>query len=173
MPVQDLLDVTKDPVYQELLSEYPKAAPEAVECALQFMRVAAFVNLRQEQKLGEFGLTIGRFHLLMLLRHEPSRALSPSELAKRTRVSRGTMTQFIDALEKDALVRRADDENDRRAMLIQLTSKGDALLKKILPAHLEKLSRITQVLNRSERKTLIDLMEKVRDGLVASEAELD
>jgi hypothetical protein len=32
---------------------------------------------------------------------------------------------------------------------------------------------IAKVLNRTETKTLIELLEKVRDGLVASETETD
>jgi DNA-binding MarR family transcriptional regulator len=168
---RELSDVTADPIYQELLNEYPKVPAEAIEAALQFLRVAAFVNLRQEQCLSSFGLTNGRFYLLMLLRHEPSRSLSPSELAKRTQVTRGTMTQVVDALEKEQWVRRVDDPNDRRGMLIQLTSKGDNLLRKIMPDYLDRLNRVTKILNRGERKQLIDLMDKMRNGMSELEKE--
>ena len=147
------------------------ASPEAVETALQFLRVAASANLKHEETFGKHGLTLGRFSLLMLLRHEPNRSLSPSELAKRTQVTRGTMTQFIDALEKDHLVKRTDDPNDRRAMLVQLTSTGEDLLRKVLPDHLKKLAKFTKVLNRNERKQLLSLMEKLQDGLAEGDPE--
>ena len=106
---QTILDVTSDPVYQELLTNYPYVSPEAVETILQFNKISSIINMRKEAVLNEHGLTHGRFHLLMLLkRQEPVHSLSPSELAKRTGVTRGTMTQFIDAIEKDGFVKRVE-----------------------------------------------------------------
>jgi DNA-binding MarR family transcriptional regulator len=165
----ECLDVTKDPIYQELLQLFPKASPEAVEISLQFMRVAAAMHLSQEKHFGRFGLTSGRYHLLMLLRREPTRNLSPSELAKRVKVTRATMTQFIDTLERDRLVARLDDPKDRRSTLVQLTSEGDALLNRILPDHLERLNVFSHALNRGERKQLFCLLEKLNQGLAEHE----
>lgn len=170
MASMDPADVRNDPVYQELLDEHRSASPEAIETALQFLRVAAKLNLGQEAKFNEFGLTSGRFGLLMLLRREPERALSPSELAKRTSVSRATMTQFIDALEKDGWVRRVDDPDDRRAMRVELTSKGDGLLKRVLPEHLKSLTHFSEALTRPERKQLLKLLEKVSESFSTPDA---
>ena len=164
-------EVTQFPIYLELLAEYPKVLPEAIEAALEFQRVAAFMHVKQENCFGQYGLTSGRFSLLMFLRGETSRSLSPSELAKRADVTRGTMTQFIDGLEKDHLVKRVDDPRDRRAMLVKLTNKGEEVIKKILPEHLNRLTRVTQVLTRTERKTLLSLMEKLREDLNEEEQE--
>jgi DNA-binding MarR family transcriptional regulator len=166
---RDFMTNVSDPIYQELLAEFPASAPEGIEAALQFLKVATVCNVRRESFFNEHGLTSGRFHLLMLLRHEPGHCLSPSELARRTQVTRGTMTQFIDALEKDGVAKRVDDPNDRRAMLVQLTAKGEALLKRILPEHLKRLTRMTEILNRAERKQLLMLMEKLAEGLAEEE----
>lgn len=157
-----LLDITTDPVYQELLTNYPEVSPEAVETILRFNRVSTLINMRREATLGEFGLTSGRFHLLMLLkRQEPIHALSPSELAKRTGVTRGTMTQFIDAIEKDGFVKRVEDPKDRRGMLVELTEKGEDVLKKILPIHISRMEHYTRVLDSNERKMMIQIMMKM------------
>ena len=150
-----------DPMYQDLLDEYPGTPPEAIEAALQFMKIAANLHIRQESLFSQFGLTTGRFSLLMMLRHEPKKELPPSELAKRAHVSRATMTQFVDGLEKEQLIVRADDPNDRRTVLVRLTPKAEKLLKNVLPSHLERLVEFTSVLSRKERKELFLLMEKL------------
>jgi DNA-binding MarR family transcriptional regulator len=157
-----ILDISSDPVYQELLASYPEVSTEAMETILQFCKVSSLINMRREATLAEFGLTSGRFHLLMLLkRQEPVHALSPSELAKRTGVTRGTMTQFIDAIEKDGFVKRVEDPKDRRGMLVQLTEKGEERLKEVLPTHIQRLAHYTRVLDSDEKAMMIQIMMKM------------
>ena len=140
---KDILDVSNDPVFQELINEYPDSSPQSIEFILQFIKMATAMNIRREAIFNEYGLTSGRFHLLMLLKRESSHYLSPSELAKRTSVSRGTMTQFIDAIEKDSYAIRISDPHDKRGMLVELTEKGDKTLKKILPDYFSKMEVVT------------------------------
>ena len=174
---QTILDVSSDPVYQELLTNYPQVSPEAVETILQFNKVSSLINMRKEAVLNEHGLTHGRFHLLMLLkRQEPKHCLSPSELAKRTGVTRGTMTQFIDAIEKDGFVKRVEDPKDRRGMLVELTEIGESKLKTLLPIHIQHLANYTKVLNSEERMAMIKIMLKMAGTLhppVAKDKQLE
>jgi DNA-binding MarR family transcriptional regulator len=165
MPYDDLLNISADPVYQELVSEYPGSSSEAIKTILQFMKLANFINLRRESMFSAFGLTSGRFHLLMLLKREASLTLSPTELAKRTGVTRGTMTQFIDAIEKDGFVKRVEDAKDRRGMLVSLTSFGEEKLKSILPTYIRQLEYFTLVLSPEERSILQVIMEKIVSSL--------
>jgi len=163
---QTILDITSDPVYQELLTNYPQFSSEAIETVLQFNKVSSIINMRKEAVLNEHGLTHGRFHLLMLLkRQEPKHCLSPSELAKRTGVTRGTMTQFIDAIEKDGFVKRVEDPRDRRGMLVELTELGEAKLKTLLPIHIQHLASYAKVLNSEERMMMIQIMLKMASTL--------
>lgn len=158
---KNLLNVSNDPVFQQLHDEYPEASPLGIEIMLQFSKVAAAMNVRRETMFHEYGLTSGRFHLLMLLKREANHSLSPSELAKRTNVSRGTMTQFIDAIEKDGYAKRVVDPNDKRGMLVELTEKGDATLKKILPDYFSKMDKLTKILSEEDRLNWVRLMEKM------------
>lgn len=156
------LDITSDPVYQELLTNYPETSPEAIETILKFYKLSSIMNMRREAVLAEHGLTSGRFHLLMLLkRNEPVHALSPSDLAKKTGVTRGTMTQFIDAIEKDGFVKRVEDPKDRRGMLVELTPVGEQKLAIVLPIHIHRMEHYTRVLNSEERKQMISIMTKM------------
>lgn len=165
MSVLEVLKGSKKWVFQELLSQYSDAEPEAVEAAFELLEVAGSLHLHKELLYENFGLTLGRFEILLILRNEPSRALSPSEIAQKMNVTRGTMTQFVDALEKDELVKREDDPKDRRAMFIKLTTRGELLVKKVLPEHFKRLSYFIRLLSKSERKQLLTLLSKLSNGI--------
>lgn len=164
MLYDNILDIHSDPVFQELLLENPETPRESVATITRFLKVAVILNSQRELLFSEFGLTSGRFQLLMLLKRETNLALSPSELAKRTGVTRGTMTQFIDAIEKDGLVKRIDDPKDKRGMLVELTSLGVGRIKEILPALLKHIEQLTSVLNNEEQQAMLKLLEKIMAG---------
>jgi DNA-binding MarR family transcriptional regulator len=52
--------------------------------------------------------------------------LRMSELARRARLSKQTMTTMVRLLERDGLVRRRPDPTDGRAALVELTAKAHA-----------------------------------------------
>lgn len=151
-------------IYRELASEYPEILPEAIESALQFKTIAAEIHSKRDELFNSFGVTPGRFHLLMILKVESTKSLSPSELAKRTHVTRATMTQFVDALEKEEFVKRTHDPKDRRGMLVKLTDKGAAKVNEIMPHYLDRMCKFTSGLTREERCQLHYLMNKIHAG---------
>ena len=61
-----------------------------------------------------------------------SPALSPQvDIARRLRIEGPTLTRMLDALEKDGLVQRLPDPNDRRTKQLQLTDDGKEKLAEI------------------------------------------
>ncbi len=164
--IENISNLADDPIYQELVSMYPNTGLISVEVILKLMKVVSYINSRREAQMIEHGLTSGRFYLLMLLkRQKPVHMLSPSDLAKLTGVTRGTMTQFIDAIEKDGFVTRVEDPFDRRRMLVKLTDLGDQKTKEILPIYLERMVAYTKVLSDSEKTVAVDLLEKMSSTL--------
>lgn len=79
-----------------------------------------------EQKLeaafAEHGLTLARFGVLEELGRDGPLALS--DLAARQSCVRSNMTQLVDKLEADGLVRRLADPHDRRSTRAELTDAG-------------------------------------------------
>lgn len=160
--MSELNAVKYNTIFNELMREFPHIPQESIQAALEFKMVAAKLQLEREALFNQFGITPGRFHLLMILKGEEGHILSPSELAKRTNVTRATMTQFVDALEKEEFVRRIDDPKDRRGMLVQLTDKGVSKLKEILPHYFKRLTEFTVDFSQEERETFLKLMKKIQ-----------
>jgi DNA-binding MarR family transcriptional regulator len=80
------------------------------------------VQRRLEEALEEVGLSGAKFGVLThLVRAGP---LSLSECAARMICVRSNITQLVDRLEAEGLVRRIDDPKDRRGVLAMVTPLG-------------------------------------------------
>lgn len=70
------------------------------------------------------GLSEGRLHVLFTLASAPQHQLPLGELADRLDVTPRNVTGLIDHLERDGLVGRIDDPDDRRLTYARLTPAG-------------------------------------------------
>jgi DNA-binding MarR family transcriptional regulator len=95
--------------------------PRHLDAVLQ---TAHALEARLEAALGEAGLSGAKFSVLSeLVRSGEPVALS--ELASRLACVRSNMTQLVDRLEADGLVRRVADPSDRRSVKAQITEEGE------------------------------------------------
>jgi DNA-binding MarR family transcriptional regulator len=102
-----------------------KAAPAvAPEVMFSLLGAAHALEDRLEQQLGQVGLSMSKFGVLTQLIDAGS-PLALSELAARVSCVRSNMTQLVDRLESDGLVRRVDDPADRRSVLAAVTRLGE------------------------------------------------
>src|SRR6185312_16551712 len=74
-------------------------------------------------------------------------AMSLNALAKVEQVRPPTMSRIVDALEAEGLIRRTVNQQDRRAVVLEATEKGTAILcqgrkrrVKFLAKHLSRLT---------------------------------
>lgn len=157
------------PRYECLLEasrEFPELDPSATEVFLHLLRTGDEAFRVVESHLAGHNITQGRFGVLMALWGNCQRAgseqpLSPAALADRAGVTRATMTGLIDTLERDGLVRRTPDRDDRRMLAVALTARGEKLLHRILPNHFRQMAWLMAPLSEPERKTLVRLLTKV------------
>jgi DNA-binding MarR family transcriptional regulator len=82
----------------------------------------------------EFSTTLPRFDLMAQLERCPE-GLKMGELSKRLMVTGGNVTGITDLLEKEGLVARVVDPQDRRAFRVKLTPGGQRLFKKMAAEH--------------------------------------
>ncbi len=76
-----------------------------------------------EEALARVGLSLAKFGALTHL-VEAGESISLSECAKRMTCVRSNITQLMDRLEADGLVRRVEDPQDRRAVRAAVTRLG-------------------------------------------------
>jgi len=90
---------------------------------LGLLGVAQVLQNRLEAALESVGLSVPKYFALQRL-VESGEPVSLSSLAERQRCVRSNITQLIDRLEAEGLVRRVDDPADRRAVLATVTPLG-------------------------------------------------
>jgi DNA-binding MarR family transcriptional regulator len=91
--------------------------------AFSLLHAAAAVEGKLEDALDKVGLSMAKQSALTKLA-EAGEPLSLSELAARLACVRSNITQLVDRLEADGLVRRVDDPSDRRSIRAELTPLG-------------------------------------------------
>ena len=101
----------------------------ALNTYTKLMRATESVTSRVHRVLVAPKLTISQFGVLEALFHKGS--LCQRDIGSKILKSSGNITLVIDNLEKQKLVSRVRDENDRRYFTINLTESGTALIAKV------------------------------------------
>jgi DNA-binding MarR family transcriptional regulator len=108
--------------------------------------------------------------LASLRRCGPPYRLSPTELYLGLMRTSGAMTNRLRRLEAAGLVRRVIDPSDGRALLVELTDEGRALVDALAPLHLANERAMIAALSAREQEQLAGLLAKL---LAAFEGEDD
>lgn len=104
------------------------SATDRVLVAGMLIRVRELLMRELDIVLSEFGTSHARYQVLSIVCDEPA-GLQLGEIALRASVHPTTMTATIDRLERDGLLERRPDPNDRRGILAIATPKGQALYR--------------------------------------------
>lgn len=119
------------------------------------------VETRLEAELEPLGLSLAKFKVLAQL-VTAGEALPLRTLAEQCACVRSNITQLVDRLETEKLVARADDRNDRRSILAELTPEGRArhaaAARALQGAERDLLGRLP----RGQRDTLLGLLRSLR-----------
>ncbi len=93
--------------------------------ALGALRLAAKqIHDAMERFAERQGLSESRLRVLMRLHHSSSRQMPLGALAEVLNVTPRTITDIVDVLERDGLVKRVPDPEDRRSVLAVITKAG-------------------------------------------------
>ena len=91
----------------------------------QIIHAGRLIEERLEAALGETGLSLAKLKALRYL-VEADAPMALGQLAEKIACVKSNVTQLVDRLENDGLVRRAPDPNDRRSVLATVTAEGRA-----------------------------------------------
>ena len=88
-------------------------------------------------------------------------AMSLNDLARAEQVRPPTMSRIVDALEAEGLARRTVNPQDRRAIVIEATEKGTAILWQGRKRRVKFLARRLSRLSESERKQIESAVQAI------------
>src|SRR6478736_1429930 len=94
------------------------------------MRVQQILLSAVDGALRPHGLTFARYEALVLLTFARSGRLPMRTMGERLQLHPTSVTNIVDRLQADGLVRRVPHPTDRRATLVEITEAGAALREK-------------------------------------------
>jgi DNA-binding MarR family transcriptional regulator len=125
------------------------------------MRAQQVLMARLNELLRPLGLTFPRYEALMLLSFTRAGALPLGKIGERLQVHRTSVTNIVDKLEADGLVRRVPHAEDRRATLAEITDEGRETARKATDA-LNDAAFGIDALGNDEQEAVTALLRALR-----------
>jgi DNA-binding MarR family transcriptional regulator len=139
-----------DPRIRELLVRTGRAVEPGTEALAAVRLLGKKIHATMERWADQYGLSEGRFQVLIRLRHVEGERLTMGDLAEMLDVSPRTVTGLVDNLERDGLVKRVNDPVDRRSVYAEITDQGRARLKALWMEATALQSGLTQGFSEAE-----------------------
>ncbi len=108
-------------------------------------------------------ITVTQMQTLLLIHSLPGCKMS--DLSEGLEVTLGNVTSLIDRLAKEGLVKRVEDDSDRRVVRVELTSKGKSTVSTVLANRKKTLAGIFKKVKESDKEVLLNIMEKIAEEL--------
>lgn len=122
-------------------------------------RSTQMIQRRSATILKDRGLTITQFGVLEALYHKGDMTIN--EIIESLLSTSGNMTVVINNLEKEQLINRYVNPQDRRSALIAIAEKGRNRVEEIFPPHLLDLRACFSVYSEDEKEQLLELLKKL------------
>ena len=140
------------------VTNWPQIDGEVEGIVTRVEKIQRYLQKAYRTSLGEVGLTKEEWKVLMAL-HGGVR--SHGWLSKDLGVSTGAMTNRLDKLEQSGLIRRIPDPQDRRGVLLELTTAGQNRLDQYIDAGAGRESELLDGLTAAEKQQLNELLSKL------------
>ena len=133
------------------------------EALLSVLVTAELLKKESTRLFTPLGITGAQFNVLILLHAQTEDGtMSQSDLGRLLTVHRSNVTGLVDRLEAQGLVRRQDDQNDRRVYRVALTEAGRDTARLAEDLYLNRIHGIMSVLEPGDWSVLSSALEKIR-----------
>jgi DNA-binding MarR family transcriptional regulator len=160
------------PVGTDLETRITQDHHDSLRIWLRLLACTHLIETRVRQNLqAQFTTTLPRFDLMAQLERAPH-GLKMNELSRRMMVTGGNVTGITDLLEKDGLVVRDADPDDRRAYRVKLTREGLRSFRRMAAEHERWIVDLFEGLTAREKRSLGELLARLKHH-VASNSTLE
>lgn len=120
--------------------------------ATSIMRAQQIILARVDEVLKPFNLTFARYEALVLLYFTRNGSLPLGKMGERLMIHPASVTNIVDRLDKQGLVKRMPHPTDRRAVLAEITEAGRRIVEttteRVIDSELGMAGLSPQELNR-------------------------
>jgi len=137
--------------------------------AAAFRHLSALGMRVEDRLMREKGVSLAQSRLLEVIQ-QTARARW-SDIATALGYSPRTITEALDALERDGLITRTPDPADRRAKILTITKKGARDLAAAQDVRDQIRKVFFGVLTDGEKDTLLKMLRRMREAIQAIDAQ--
>lgn len=141
------------------------------QCVIRLNWMTHQINKYHNKRLLQYGITHGQSRILFFLTKERARMVTQRDIERQFSISASTVTSMLGTLEREGFITRKVDEADARVRRVELTDKGHGCEQVIHACASQTEERLLGVLDESERKTFIGLLDKLGDNVVTMSKE--
>lgn len=145
-------------------SRWSPEVSDAMAATTSIMRAQQVVLAAVDRALRPFGLTFARYEGLVLLLFSRQGVLPLSIMGQRLMIHPTSVTNIVDRLEQQGLVRRTPHPTDGRTTLAEITESGRRLAREATVA-VNAVAFGLDSLDVEDRQQLIAIIRKLREGV--------
>lgn len=153
-----------DPSAQRRGEGSTESTPSAESVIHALMGTTHILGRAFDARLASFDLPVRlsgpRLHLLIAVEH--AGRLRMGDAAAELGITPRTVTTLVDGLERDGLLARVADPDDRRATLLELTPMACEHFAHVHALQQQLAEEVAAGLDASERRQLLDLLMRLR-----------
>ncbi len=137
--------------------------PEQTPIGLGLTRASRLVSRAFGEALARAGGSLPVW--LVLLNLKAQRGANQRQIAESVGVTGATLTHHLNAMERDGLLARRRDPDNRRNHIIELTQAGEAAFAQLAPVVRAFDQQLRANVTASELETLRSLLERLCDNV--------
>ena len=118
-----------------------------------------------KNSVGIMGFAVNMSQLKAMTVFSEDSLLSMGELCKMAKVKMPSMTEVVDRFEKEGILERIRDGEDRRVVKVKMTAKGKKMHQEVLKRRADELIKMFGVLTTIDRAKLVASLKSVSEIL--------
>ncbi|WLD95434.1 MarR family winged helix-turn-helix transcriptional regulator [Alkalihalobacillus sp. AL-G] len=125
--------------------------------------IAGHIKQKGREILNDFSITPPQFIALQWLFEENEMTIG--DLSNKMYLAYSTTTDLIDRMEKNGLVKRVRDSNDRRVVRIQKLDKGYEIIQEVIKRRQKYLEQLTGTFSDGDINNLQECLHLLYDEM--------
>jgi len=141
----------------------------SVRLWLRLLSCAMAIEKDVQRRFSARGATLARFDVLAAL-DRSRQGMTMGALSRALLVSNGNVTQLVQKLARDGLVRMTTSPADRRASIVRLTPKGRAEFGGLAAAHHDWIDALVAGMDAPARENLYQALGDLKRSIAKGQA---
>lgn len=130
-----------------------------------------FLHIDNHEKvfLGQYGLNVPRFYVLMHVENNPG--INYILLSELLLCTKSNTTRVVRGMQKDGLINREVDPNDRRSYRLTLSKAGHELFNRVYPDYKMLVEGLMSKLDKAKLEDYLKASSEIENTLTPNRVE--